>query len=600
VGDYNGDGLEDLYVCQPAGLPNRLLRNNGNSTFDDVSAAAGVNVLDATSMALFADFDNDRDQDLLLVMGTQLVLRVNGGAGRFVRKANPGFGPATAALTSAAVADFDRDGWLDIYVCAYDFWTAGAVYDAPTPYYDATNGPPNQLYRNRGNGTFKDVIARSGMNANNNRFSFAASWADYDQDGWPDLYVANDFGRNNLYRNRGDGTFEDVAARAGVEDLGAGMSVAWGDYDGDGWLDLYVSNMWSSAGQRLTAHPGFAAGVAADGAMAELTTESGRKLVRIVQAGSGYLTQSSRRLHFALPRGEKANRLRIRWPDGAEQVARSVPERGSYRLTQGAESFESINAQPIVARASAVPEIAASVWLVEPMPAPAMKGVTAGRRTLVNFWASWCPLCREEMKEWSAPESLRRFAAAGVRVVVASVDEDAQQRPVAGAPFTLVRPSPEELAAWSLFHRHLFDRRREIGLPASFLLDERGQVVKVYQGVAASAQIAADALRSPAVRRSLPFAGIWLGERPRRSFTELATALAERGLPTESARYFELAIARGGKTSRETMNNYAGVLLESGERTKTDTMLQPLLTSASPEDDVLAGCAYFVMMEKPR
>lgn len=267
VGDYNGDGLEDLYVSQPAGLPNRLLRNNGNGTFDDVSAAVGVNVLDATTMALFADFDNDRDQDLLLVMGTQLALLVNDGTGRFTRKANAGFGPAAATLTSAAVADFDRDGWLDIYVCAYDFWTAGTVYDAPTPYYDATNGPPNHLYRNRGNGTFEDVTARSGMNANNNRFSFAASWADYDQDGWPDLYVANDFGRNNLYRNRGDGTFEDVAARAGVEDLGAGMSVAWGDYDGDGWLDLYVSNMWSSAGQRLTGHPAFAAGVAADGAV---------------------------------------------------------------------------------------------------------------------------------------------------------------------------------------------------------------------------------------------------------------------------------------------------------------------------------------------
>ena len=258
VGDYNGDGWEDLYVSQPAGLPNRLLRNNGDGTFDDVSAAAGVDVLDATSMAIFADFDNDGDQDLLLVMGTQLALLVNDGTGRFARKQDAGFRAGASSFTSAAVADFDRDGLLDIYVCAYDFWTSGATY------YDATNGPPNFLYRNRGRGVFEDVNAKSGMNANNNRFSFAASWADYDRDGWPDLYVANDFGRNNLYRNRGDGTFEDVAAKAGVEDLGAGMSVSWGDYDGDGWLDLYVSNMWSSAGQRLTTNPGFAE--VADGA----------------------------------------------------------------------------------------------------------------------------------------------------------------------------------------------------------------------------------------------------------------------------------------------------------------------------------------------
>ncbi|MBL8215584.1 MAG: VCBS repeat-containing protein [Bryobacterales bacterium] len=257
VGDYNNDGLDDFYVAQPSGLPNRLYRNNGDGTFDDVSAAAGVDLLDPTSMALFADLDNDGDQDLVLVAGSRLILLVNDGRGAFTPHATPGFVAPTGTLTSAALADMDRDGDLDLYVCAYDFWTPGVNYAAPTPYYDATNGPPNFLYRNRGDGTFEDVTAASGMNENNNRFSFAAAWADYDRDGFPDLYVANDFGRNNLYRNNGDGTFRDVAAKAGVEDLGAGMSASWGDYDGDGWLDLYVSNMWSSAGQRLTFNPAF-------------------------------------------------------------------------------------------------------------------------------------------------------------------------------------------------------------------------------------------------------------------------------------------------------------------------------------------------------
>ena len=120
------------------------------------------------------------------------------------------------------------------------------------PYYDAANGPPNFLFRNRRNGTFEDATKRAGMMQNNNRYSFAAAWGDYDSDGHPDIYVANDFGRKNLYHNNGDGTFTDVAARTGVEDLGAGMSAAWGDYDNDGKLDLYVGNMWSSAGLRLT------------------------------------------------------------------------------------------------------------------------------------------------------------------------------------------------------------------------------------------------------------------------------------------------------------------------------------------------------------
>lgn len=276
VGDFNGDGREDLYVCQPAGLPNRLFRNNGDGTFDDVAAEAGVDVLDSSSMALFADLDHDRDQDLLVIAGTRVLLFANDGRGRFTHRPAAGFSPSGATLTGAALADYDRDGWLDLYVCAYDFWTAGVTYDAPTPYYDATNGPPNFLYRNRGDGTFEDVTARAGLNQNNNRFSFAASWADYDRDGFPDLYVANDFGRNNLYRNNGDGTFRDVAAEAGVEDLGAGMSASWGDADGDGWPDLYVSNMWSSAGQRLTFHPDFARAIAVDARVREAFQQQAR------------------------------------------------------------------------------------------------------------------------------------------------------------------------------------------------------------------------------------------------------------------------------------------------------------------------------------
>ncbi len=94
------------------------------------------------------------------------------------------------------------------------------------------------------------------MNENNDRFSFAPAWCDFDGDGWPDLYVANDFGRNNLYRNRG-GHFRDEAAKAGVEDIGPGMSASWFDYDGDGRPDLYVSNMWTAAGQRITRDPAF-------------------------------------------------------------------------------------------------------------------------------------------------------------------------------------------------------------------------------------------------------------------------------------------------------------------------------------------------------
>ncbi len=254
LGDFDGDGLEDIYIGQPGGLPNRLYRNNGDGTFLDATHRAGLDVLDDTSMTLLSDIDNDGDQDLILIGATPMLYR-NGGDGRFTLDSDAGLDvpeDKAAMFTGAALADYDLDGDVDLFVCAYDFWQAGAEYDAPTPYYDAVNGPANLLFRNEGQGTFAEVSEVAGLEDTNDRFSFAAAWGDYDNDGDPDLYVANDFGRNNLYRNDGDGTFSDVAEALGVEDLGAGMSAAWGDYDNDGDLDLYTANMWSSAGLRIT------------------------------------------------------------------------------------------------------------------------------------------------------------------------------------------------------------------------------------------------------------------------------------------------------------------------------------------------------------
>ncbi len=255
VVDYDGDGLEDFYVLQPSGLPNRLFHNDGNGAFSERSQAAGLDILDDSRAALFADIDNDGDQDLILITSSRPLLFLNkGGVFTLAPKAFPN---APGNFTSAVIADYDRDGFLDIYLCSYDFWSPGKRYNSPTPYYDATNGPPNFLFRNRGNGTFEDATARSGLNVNNNRYSFAAAWGDFNNDNWPDLFVANDFGRKNLYRNNGDGTFTDVAVAMDAEDAGAGMSAAWGDFNNDGRLDLYAGNMWSSAGLRLTGNAQF-------------------------------------------------------------------------------------------------------------------------------------------------------------------------------------------------------------------------------------------------------------------------------------------------------------------------------------------------------
>jgi Tfp pilus assembly protein PilF/peroxiredoxin len=265
VGDFDGDGRDDLYVSQPDGLPNRLFRNTGDGTFEDVTESAGVPVLERTSQSLFADIDNDGDEDLVLLARTGPLLFVNDGKGHFTRAAEA-FQfkqPLQGSLTSAAMADYDRDGFLDLYLCAYGYFIGVSEDKAgpPSPYHDALNGSPNVLLRNDGRGRFVDVTADVGLDQNNDRFSFAAAWADYDEDGWPDLLVANDFGRKNLYHNQGlvDGRvrFKDVAREAGVEDYGAGMSAAFLDYDQDGRLDIYTGNMWTAAGQRVTAAQGF-------------------------------------------------------------------------------------------------------------------------------------------------------------------------------------------------------------------------------------------------------------------------------------------------------------------------------------------------------
>ena len=266
VGDLDGSGFDSFYVCQPGGLPNRLYRNRGNGTFEDITESSGTGILDGSASALFVDFWNRGRQDLLVVRSGGPLLFENLGEGRFEPRPDA-FHFARApqgTFTGAAAADYNRDGLVDVYLCIYSYYKGLDHHQYPSPYYDAQNGPPNFLFRNKGDGTFEDVTASGGMDQNNDRFSFAASWCDYDQDGWPDLYVANDFGRKNLYRNNRDGTFTDVAGAAGVEDCGPGMSICWLDAENDGKQDLYVANMWLAEGRRLTADDQFLPGVSAD------------------------------------------------------------------------------------------------------------------------------------------------------------------------------------------------------------------------------------------------------------------------------------------------------------------------------------------------
>jgi len=254
VADVNGDGLEDLYLCQPGGVPNQLWVRLPGGGFLEAAAAGGLDLVDATTSALFVDLDGDGDLDVVLGLGTGVVVlaRTDGGyreAARFER----------AGITSLAAADVNLDGRLDVYACAYANPYDGTTF--PLPYHDAENGQQNLLLANVTEEPDRlllgDATAEAGLDVGGARFSFAATFEDVDDDGDPDLYVANDFGRNALYVNNGTGFFLEEGAARGVEDVAAGMGAAFADLDRDGRVDLYVSNMESSAGRRITGQAGF-------------------------------------------------------------------------------------------------------------------------------------------------------------------------------------------------------------------------------------------------------------------------------------------------------------------------------------------------------
>ena len=251
IGDVNGDMLEDLYVCQQGGLPNRLFLQQPDGTLKDASSASGANWLKYSASALLIDLDNDGDKDLVVAHEFHVLLMRNDGSGSFYTEH---IAPCRAQTFSLAAADYDVDGDLDVYCCGYNRQRAevrAGAMGSPMPYHDAQNGGANILLRNDGHWSFVNATAEAGLEQNNNRFSFAASWEDFDNDGDLDLYVSNDYGRNNLYQNDG-AKFKDVAAELNVEDMSAGMSVTWADANRDGWMDFYVSNMFSAAGNRIT------------------------------------------------------------------------------------------------------------------------------------------------------------------------------------------------------------------------------------------------------------------------------------------------------------------------------------------------------------
>ena len=770
VGDFDGDGHDDLYVCQPAGLPNRLYRNRGDGTFIDVTETSGVGVLDGTSAAVFADLNNSGHQDLIVVRHSGPLLFINLGNGKFEVKPDAfRFARSTeGTFTGVAVADYDRDGLLDVYLCTYSFYQGLSDYGFPKPYYDAQNGPPNFLLRNSGGHEFKDVTQQAGLDVSNDRFSFAAVWNDYDRDGWLDLYVVNDFGRKVLYRSNRNGTFTDVSVEAGVEDTGEGMSATWFDYDNDGYDDIYSVNMWEGAGRRVTRQPqflpntpenirqvffqeaagnsmlhnegrsgkfinvtqesggqaggwnwgseawdfdhdgfsdlyianGFISGAQQEdlsgfywrhvaarsldpggqlkdyadawsainefirsdytwsgrqrnnlylnnrnatfcetagllgidcvedgrsfvlsdldgdgslevilknrnapqlrvfhndlnpigesvvfdlrgtksnrdaiGAVVELISEQGRQR-KTVRAGSGFLSQNTKLLHFGVGESKGTLRAVISWPNGEEQTFENVLPGQRIEVHENASAF---NATPFqVPRAQLTGHTLPAthplptnnaVWLLEPILPPTFSlrdqhGVTrsladgkGGAQVLV-FWGNTCKeshdyLLTLQRLQLQLPDNVKILSVciAGLGEQPASWVSDL----IARSAFPVLTADEKTGSLYNIFHRYLFDRRRPMASPTTFLIDSDGQVVRVYSGPVETTRLLEDLRNTPGspaerMRLGLPFPGRYFRGALHHNYFTYGVAYLQYEFMDEALQAFEQSIRNGEST----------------------------------------------------
>jgi len=244
--DFNGDGLPDVVVTSfDPDLGAGLFLNQGDGSFRDASIASGLADQPLALNASAADFDNDGDLDLLLVRGgwegpAPLTLLENDGSGRFEDVTAEAGLDRPIASHAAVWADYDLDGDLDLFVCGeYLEGSVAGLYGDPDALVPEDPRNRCRLYRNDGDGRFENVAAQAGVE--NLRYAKGAAWGDSNRDGWPDLFVSNAGDENRLYRNNGDGTFTDEAAWQGVESPVDSFGCWWFDFDNDGRLDLFVA-----------------------------------------------------------------------------------------------------------------------------------------------------------------------------------------------------------------------------------------------------------------------------------------------------------------------------------------------------------------------
>jgi tetratricopeptide (TPR) repeat protein len=381
-------------------------------------------------------------------------------------------------------------------------------------------------------------------------------------------YTWSGYERNNFFVNHRDGTFSDVSAALGLDFVEDGRSFVLADFNGDGRQEVLIKNR-SGPQLRLlrNVQPDLPSAIAfrlrgtksnrdAIGASVTVETDAGRQ-TRVLQAGSGFLSQHSKELFFGLGSSKGPVHVTIRWPNGLVQEWHRLPAGHRISLEEGVDGYR---AEPFKTAAAPVnstpptseplPEIV-ETWLISPVAAP--RFTPQGGPALLHFWTSASPACREQMSAFKRVQP--QWAAQGWRLT--AVDSD--------------KASDDVTGVYNLVYRYLFDRHRDLPLPASFLVDAAGDIVKVYQGPIDPARIQRDfrLLSRPADRRStlaraLPFSGVDTTYDIGRNYLSLGSVFFGRGYYDQAESSFVRAL-RDNPSSAEALYGLGSVYLKQNK-----------------------------------